>query len=65
MSETDAGLLRGGDFLPGPEARAEQTSRVPQGLVAEVQMGTIPYCKAGATGVTGCPVRDNNRAGDD
>ena len=64
MSEIDAGLLRGGDFLPGPEARAEQTSRVPQGLLAEVQLGTIPYCKTGATGMTGCPVRDNNRADD-
>ena len=64
MSETDAGLLRGGDFLPGPEARAEQTSRVPQGLLAEVQLGTIPYGNAGATGVTGCPVRDKDRADD-
>ena len=64
MSETDAGLLRGGDFLPGPEARAEQAYRAPQGLLAEVKLGTIPYYKAGATGVTGCPVRDNNRTDD-
>ena len=64
MSETDAGLLRGGDFLPRAEPCAEQTSRVPQGLLAEVQLGTIPYCKAGATCVAGCPVRDNNRADD-
>ena len=64
MSEMDAGLLRGGDFLPRAEPCAEQTSRVLQGLVAEVQLGTIPYCKAAATGVTGCPVRDKDRADD-
>ena len=64
MSETDGGLLRGGDFLPGPEARAQQACRAPQGLVAEVQLGPFPHCETGTTGVTGCPVRDKDRADD-